>query len=146
MNKDNIIFDLSDHDNSYKGVFFAELDVASSSKDFGIPPPPKGYEAGIMGIIWTDKRGCWHGKMRIKFPSGNKQVISCNFEEEFKKKINMNETYVLNYMYKLPMINKVWTPNPSGKGMGIFEIIKKLDMIESIRIRKQPESPKKIGA
>jgi len=112
MSDEHIIFKLDRHDYDYKGVFFAEVDVVSSAGDFGMPPPPKGYEAGVMGIIWTDERGCWHGKMRIKFPSGNKQVISCDFEEEFKEKVNMNETYVLNHMYKLPMINKVWRKNP----------------------------------
>lgn len=134
MSDNHIIFRLDRDDYDYKGVLFADLDVGSSAEEMGMPPPPKGYQAGVMGIIWTDEKGQWHGKMRIKFPSGNKQVITCNFEDEFKNGVKVNETYVLNRFYKMPMINKVWRKNEDGTPQGIVKLIQELDMIESMRV------------
>ncbi len=129
----SIIFDLTRHDYNYKGVLFAEMDNKAVFAETGMPPPKK-WTAGVMAIIWTDEIGCWHSKIRIKFPSGNKQVTSRSFEEEFNEKVNVNETYVLNKIYEIPMVNKIWTKNPDGSPEGIVKIIKDLDMVESMRI------------
>lgn len=129
-----IIFDLTRHDYNYKGVLFAEMDTEAALTEMGMTPLQKDYCAGIMGLIWTDEKGQWHGKLCIKFPSGNKQVIICNFEDEFKNGVKINETYVLNHFYKLPMIRKTWTKNHKGTIDGILKIIENLDMIESVEI------------
>lgn len=58
--------------------------------------------------------------------------------------IKVNETYVLNNVYtSLPMINKIWTPNPSGEWLGIVEIIEKLHMIENFKIENIHEKKHK---
>lgn len=135
MSKDNIIFDLTNSSNKYKGVLFAEMDNSAVDKECNAPfPTPKGYVVGVMAVIWTDKNDKWYLTARIKFPSGNKQVIKMDFSKPEYKNININETYVLQELYKLPMINKIWTPNPSGESWGILEIMQKLDMIESSTI------------
>lgn len=138
INKENIIFDLTRLDYKYKGVLFAEADNAEVDKQMQTPfPTPKNYLAGIMAIIWTDENEVWHTKLRFKFPSGNKQVISHSFDKEFEEGIKVNETYALQYLYKFPMVNKTWLPNPDGTGMGIIDLIKKVDMIESIQIEEK---------
>ena len=134
LNKNQVIFVLDRDDYDYKGIFFAEVDLGMTCEDFAMGPAPKDYVVGVMGVIWTDEKGCWHGKMRLKFPSGTKQVIESNFEKELKEGINMNETYVLNHMYKLPMINKIWRKNPDGTSEGIVKIMQDLDMVEYSRI------------
>lgn len=135
MDNEQIIFDLSRKDWKYKGVFFGEMDNAAVDKECNAPfPTPKGYVAGMMAIIYTDEKGIWHLVARIKFPSGNKQVIRKAFNEKEDSNKTINETYCLQFLYKMPMINKVWTPNPSGEGWDILEIIKNLDMVESMRI------------
>jgi hypothetical protein len=131
-----VIFDLTNPKCIYKGVLFAEGDN-SQLDNFGIPPIPQKFAPGIMAVIWVDEEGTWHHKTRMKFPqSGNKQVFSKNYKKEQQQGINVNETYVLQDIYKFPMKDKVWTPNPSGEGQGILEIIEKLDMIESAIIIK----------
>ncbi|MFA7192373.1 MAG: hypothetical protein WC089_03700 [Candidatus Paceibacterota bacterium] len=132
LNKNDYIFVLDREDYDYKGVLFAEAD----DLEMGGPKMPKDYVAGIMGIIWTDEKGQWHAKMRIKFPSGNKQVMTLNFEKEFDEKMNINETYVLNRMYQMPMKNKVWTKNPGGTIPGIVKIVQDLNMVEHSRVEK----------
>ena len=128
-----IIFDLTRKDWTYKGVFFGEMDNAAVDSPF---PTPKGYVAGMMAIIWINEKGIWHMTARVKFPSGNKQVIRINYKEESNKGIKINETLILHELYKLPMINKLWCPNESGTPDGIFAILEKTDMIESIRWEK----------
>jgi|SRR3974390_1203805 len=136
MSDDGVIFDLSRQDWKYKGVFFGEMDNAAVDKEMNSPfPTPKSYVAGMMAIIWTDEKGVWHLTARIKFPSGNKQVIRKSFNQKEDSNKTINETYCLQFLYKMPMINKTWTPNPSGEGWDILEIIKKLDMIESFEVQ-----------
>lgn len=129
------IFDLTNPNYSYKGILFAELDFEEMDKLAKSPfPTPKNYFAGIMALIWTDEKGIWNVKFRIKFPSGNKQVSSKDYTEEFEKKIKVNETYILNELYKMPMKNKNWMKNPDGTIDGILNILEKSDMIESKRV------------
>lgn len=135
MTDNNIIFDLTNHNNKYKGVLFAEADNAEMDRQMGSHfPTPKSYVAGIMAIIWVDEQGIWRAKMRIKFPSGSKQVVTKNYDEEFKSGVKVNETYILQDFYKFPMINKMWVPNPDETPDGIVKLIKDADMIESIQV------------
>lgn len=133
-----IIFDLSREDWDYKGIFFGELDTNAVDKEYGMAAP-KGFVAGIMAIIWVDETDTWHLSTRIKYPSGNKTVFHCAYHLEKVEGVNVNETYALNHLYKFPMTNKVWTPNPEGKAEGILKIMKDLDMIESCRVVQADE-------
>jgi hypothetical protein len=134
MDKNNFIFDLTDFSKNYRGVLFAEVDNEEMDNLWNsIFGTSKRYVAGVMAVIWTDKDNKWFAKMRIKFPSGSKHVVSFDFSTPEYEKINVNETFILQYLYQMPMVNKIWTPNPSGDGIGIVEIMEKLDMIESKR-------------
>jgi len=131
----DVIFDCTRTDWKYKGVLFGEGD--NSHDEVGWMKVPQKYAPGVMAIIWVDEEGTWHHKTRLKFPqSGSKQVFSKNYKKEQQQGIKVNETYVLNDIYKFPMINKTWTPNPSGDSWGIVEIMEKLDMIEHSRIER----------
>lgn len=134
MKTSEVIFDLTKTDWTYKGVLFAEMDNAEVDKEMNSPfPTPKDYVAGVMAIIAIDPDGVWHLTARVKFPSGNKQVIRKAFDEEHKNQCNINETYILQYFYRMPLKNKLWTANPDGTADGILKILEKTDMIESIR-------------
>lgn len=125
-NKD-FIFDLTREDHDYRGVLFAEVDF--NEIDMGCPfPQPKDYCAGIMAIIFIDENKDWHLVGRIKFPSGNKQVLRL-----FGGK-DSNETKLLQQFYKAPMKNKVWTRNIDGTPEGIIKILRDLDMVESEKL------------
>jgi hypothetical protein len=131
------IFEFDDCENTtFKGVLSAEVDNTEMDKQLFTPismRAPKSYIAEVFGMIWVDKQGEWHMRMRIKFPSGNKQVIGKSYGKE------ANETLILHDMYKLPMVNKYWFPNPKGTFMALLEIMKKNDLIESSKvIIKQP--------
>jgi hypothetical protein len=140
MSENQIIFDLTNETNNYKGVLFAEGD--NSDDEFRWMNVPQKLAPGVMSIIWVDEEGTWNQKTRLKFPlSGSKQVYSKNYKKEQQQRIKVNETYVLNDIYKFPMINKIWTPNPSGEPRGIIEIMQKIDMIEYSRI--EVNDPKK---
>lgn len=135
---ENIIFDLRRDDYSYKGVLFADLDQNAVVKMMKYPfPVLENYQAGLCGIIWTDENGVWNVKFRIKYSSGNKAVFSAEYSKEQAEGINVNETYCLNEIYTIPLINKIWTKNPDGTPQGILKIINDLDMIESSRIIKE---------
>jgi len=126
-----VIFDCTNPKHLYKGVLFAEVDNGEVKKEMNSPfPTPKDYVAGVMAIIHVDENGIWHLTARIKFPSGNKQVI------RLQENPPCNETKLLQKFYKIPLVNKIWTPNPSGDSDGILNIIKDLDMIESIQIEE----------
>ena len=129
-----VIFDLTRTDWIYKGILFAEVDNAAIDKEFNCPfPAPKNFVVGVLGIIYVDEKGIWHGKMRLKFPSGNKQICTRDYDKEFKKNVKVNETYVLNDLYKIPMINTAWYVNPDGSPAGMLKILEETDMIESIK-------------
>ncbi len=136
MNEE-VIFDLTHENWQYKGVLFAEVDNKEMDKSWpGSPSIPQKFAAGVLAIVYVDDKGIWHYKGRLKFPqSGNKQVFSKSYEKQQQQGAKINETYALNDIYcAMPMIHKTWTPNPSGEGWGIVEIMEKLDMIESSKI------------
>ena len=89
-----------------------------------------------MGIIWVDEDGIWNCKLRLKFPSGNKQFICRKYDQEHAENVNINETYVLSDMNQMPMKNKMWLKNESGTHEGIIELIRNADMIESFRVEE----------
>lgn len=123
------IFDVSREDWQYKGLLFAEIDNQGVIANYpGEAPPPRGYVAGFMALIWVDESGEWHVKGRFKFPSGNKQTIGKSFGKE------CNETKILTSLYQFPFKNKKWYPNKKGTIEGIMEILEESDMIESKRI------------
>lgn len=135
MDKSKIIFDISRDDWNYKGIFFGEIDNVTVDKECKPPfPTPKEYLVGVMAIIYIDENEIWHLVARMKFPTGNKHVLRRAFIEKKDKDKTINETYCLQYLYKMPMSKKLWTPNPSGKGWDIVKIIQNLDMIESVKI------------
>lgn len=139
MNEDTI-FDLTDPDCIWKGVFFGEMDNKAIDEQIQCPTifkTPKGYVVGIMALIWIDKDGIWHIRARVKFPSGSKQTIQKDFNP--KEHDNLNETRLLQELYKIPIVNKQWYPNPCGTPEGIIELIQKADMVESMRITCQNE-------
>ena len=124
-----VIFDLRRRDYSYKGVLFAELDTNESAREIHFPfAPPKDYICGVMAIVYTDENGNWHLKARIKFPSGNKVAIPIEGGKD------SNEEKMLEQLYRVPMIHKIWTANPDGTPEGIVKIIQDLDMVEYSRI------------
>lgn len=127
-----VIFDLSDPDCVWKGVFFGEMDNKAIDNEVQGPiKTPNWYVVGVMALIWTDKDGIWHIRARIKFPSGSKQVIQKSFYP--KEHENINETRLLQELYTIPIVNKHWYPNPSGTQEGIIELIEKAGMVESMR-------------
>lgn len=135
------IFDITRKDWKYKGIFFAECDNKELSKNSGsfFPVLPKDFIIGIMGIIYIDENNIWHSVMRLKFPSGTKQVIRRNYEKKSKENININETYILNDFYKFPMINKKWYKNPTEDIDGMLKIMEDSNMIESKKILSKEE-------
>lgn len=131
------IFEFDDCENTtFKGVLSADLDKGEVEKHFGIRMPQaisRKYVVDVFGMIWVDKQGEWHMRMRLKFPSGNKQAFGSSYGKD------ANETLVLHDMYKLPMVNKHWFPNPKGTFMSLLEIMKQNDLIEYAKvIIKQP--------
>jgi len=125
MENNQTIFDLSNPKWIYKGVVSATLDHEEIMPGF---PPPKGYIAEVIAIIWVNENSEWILKARMKFPSGNKQ----SYERNFGK--NANETKLLTELYLIPMKNKFWFPNVSGKGEDIIKILENNDMILSKKI------------
>jgi hypothetical protein len=144
--KNNYIFELRRNDYKYKGILFAEIDFAEidnkeDNQQMGSPMPmPENFIAGAMAIIWIDEKGIWHAKMRIKFPSGSKQVMSRDYLEEFKHKLNINETYVLQDLYRIPMKNKCWYPNKTEDIDGMVKILQESDMLESYKVISEEEA------
>ena len=126
------IFDLSNDKNIYKGVFFAEMDLTKNKNGTLILSLLPNFCPGIMGIIWVDEHGIWNAKMRVKYPSGSKQVLTRQYKEEYDNNFPINETYILSEIYKFPMKNKKWLKNESGKGEGIVELLQQEDMIKFV--------------
>jgi hypothetical protein len=138
MTNENVIFEFRDDDgNNYRGVLFAEIDFAAIDKDIDSPvPQPKGFIAGFMAIIWTDKSNIWHMKGRTKFPSGSKMVHSKSYGKE------SNETLILQDLYKMALHRKKWCKNNSGTVNGIMNIMHENDMIEYEKIVKAKDGEK----
>lgn len=135
MEKTQGIFDLSRTDWDYRGILFAEMDIDEMEKQMrNISPPIKQeWIAGLMMIIWIDENKEWNMKCRIKFPSGNKQIMHKNYGKD------CSETKILQELYHIPLKNKVWTRNEVGTSDGMLDIMKNLDMIESIRVVDEKE-------
>lgn len=125
MDEQTVIFDLTKENCDYRGIIFADVDFAAMPDGCG-PPLPASFQAGVMAIIFIDENGDWQLVSRIKFPSGNKQVIKKNFGKD------SSETVILQTLYNTPMKNKIWARNHGGKPDGIVKILEDLDMIESI--------------
>lgn len=119
------IFDLSRSDWVYKGIVEGEMDNVAVM-GFDMP----GYVCEYWGIIYVDEKGDWQSKSRLKFPSGNKQVISKNYGKE------ANETSILHEIYKLPFRYKNWHRNPCGTADGMFDLMEKNDLILSMTVVK----------
>lgn len=132
---EEVCFNLTEEGCSWKGVFFGEMDNDSVDAQLDAPKgfkTPSWYVVGVMALIWTDKSGVWHIRARMKFPSGNKQVIQKSFDP--KEHSNLNETRLLQELYGMPMVNKRWYPNSEGTPEGIIGMIEGAHMIESKRI------------
>ena len=132
----NYIFKLDREDYNYRGILFADLDLKKISLDCPVNFFSSNYETGFMGIIWTDEKGMWHFKGRVKFPSGNKMSTENSYEDEHKEELSLSVQYVLEDMKRLPLINEVWYPNPTGSIDGMIEIMKNSDMIEWMKVEK----------
>lgn len=131
----NVIFDITRRDWKYKGVLLAQVDTEEINKEMNAAfPTPKSYIAGIMGIIWVDERGVWNAKVMVKFPSGNKQVLTRIYEGKQCEGVNINTTYVLQDLYQLPIVNKNWYPNKDESPCGILDILAKTNMIDSYEV------------
>lgn len=127
---EDYIFKFDNPDWKIKGILSATGDNEAMDREMKSPfPTPKSYIAEIIAIIWTDEKMIWNWKMRIKFPSGNKQVVSGTCAA------NANETKCLHEIYKFPMIDKYWFPNPSGDIKGLIEIMKKNNLIDYMEVR-----------
>ena len=132
------IFDFTNPNWKYKGVLSAEMDKRAVEEFHNLPPQlltvdPK-FIVEIIGFIWIDEHDEWTMKMRLKFPSGNKQA----FGKSFGKKAN--ETIVLQEMYKLPMVNKHWFRNPEGTFESLLKVMAANDLIASMEIKHDGEN------
>lgn len=127
------IFNFSNPNWKYKGVLSAEADYNTLEKEWDIKQPP-GYTVYIVAFIWVDEVGDWFFRVRLKFPSGHKQVYGCNMGKD------SNETLCLEEMYRFPMQKKKWIANPSGILDRLLELMKKHDMIESIEFRLRDDT------
>ena len=116
----------------YKGVISGEMDKTAVEDYTGFRTPQaidKKYVVEVIGFIWTDEQDDWHMKLRLKYPSGNKQAFGNSYGK------NASETIVLQDMYRLPMINKHWFKNKDGTLRSLIQLMKDNDLIESIRIQ-----------
>lgn len=131
MTEENYIFRFEkDSGWLYKGVLTAQIDKKAVYEEVNDKEMPlkdiSTYQVEVLGMIWTDEVGEWNMKMRMKFPSGNKQAFSKKYGKD------SNETFILQDMYKMPMINKRWYKNPTGDLDKLIEIMLKNDLVESI--------------
>lgn len=111
---------------SYKGLLFADMDLTKAFD--GEIRPPKGFHAGFMGMIWIDENGAWHFKGRIKFPSGNKIVITRDYSSEEAEALGVEG--IIREFCTDKFINKKWYKNPTEDIDGIRKILEDADMIE----------------
>lgn len=131
FNPEGQIFELNDDDgDTFKGVFFAEMDNDITGELGGFPPMPPDYIVGVMAFIWVDKEGIWQMRGRTVFPSGSKQVYS----NSFGKDSSVDE--VLKFLNKLPLKKQLWTESKTGTVDSIVQIIRDIDMVEYERTEK----------
>ena len=126
------IFEFKEDGSIYHGVFFAELDnqgVLDVMNDT-FHEPPTDYVAGLMACIWTNNNGKINLKIRIKFPSGNKQVYEIKLEND--------ETIenAVNIIRRFPLKKDTWYPNSDGSLHSLLKIINDANMIEWMEVIK----------
>lgn len=132
------LFEFTRTDYLYKGIFFGELDHLDINKQMGNVIPEiylEAFNTGVMGSIWVDEKGIWHSKVMVRYPSGSTTILGKDYDYAAEKGIKINETYILQHIYQIPMKNKKWYPNPSGDIEGILNIMAKNDMINSFVIQ-----------
>lgn len=126
----NHIFDLTRKDYKYKGLLFAQIDNEAVIKESGISPPPGCvWSAEIIAMIWTDENNVWNAKMMIIFPSGNMQCL----RNSYPNQENVNETKILQEIYKFPMVKKEWNKN-DGTIEGMFNILAENGKLEFVKM------------
>jgi len=118
----------------YKGVLSAVMDNKALDAELGLPeemfPVPENWFVEIIGFIWVNEEGIWNMKIRLKYPSGNKQAFGNTYGKD------ANETLVLQDMYRLPMVQKYWFKNKDGTLKSLIQLMKDNDLIASIQIIK----------
>lgn len=128
MNEKECIFNFTNPDWQYKGVFSGIVDNDAVDKEVNAPfPSPKTYIAEVIAFVWVDEKGIWNFKARIKFPSGNKQTFAGSLGED------SNEEEAVKAICKMPMKEKHWFSNPEGTVGGLIEVMRVNDLIETIR-------------
>jgi hypothetical protein len=128
MNENGCIFNFTNPNWQYKGVLSAIADNQEVNKEMNkYMSIPKNYVTEIIAFIWVDEHEEWFWKGRLKFPSGNK----ISFNGKCGK--YTNETKCLHEIYKFPMKEKHWFPNPKGTVEGLIEVMQANDLIESIK-------------
>lgn len=121
------IFNFSNPACKIKGIMSAVVDIEEVLKLSDFPFAfRKDFGAEVIGIIWIDENHIWQWKMRIEFPSGNKQVVYGDCGK------NSDEDTCLNEMQKLPMKEFYYFPNAAEDVNGLIEIMKKNDLIKSL--------------
>lgn len=129
------IFVIDREDYNYRGVLFSELDNETCSSMPDCPHQfPEHYCVGVLALIWTDENGLWHAKVRLKFPSGNKQVYELDFAKEMLEGIQIDEEYILSRICAIPMKHINYRRNKWGTPAGILEILRDSDWVESEKV------------
>jgi hypothetical protein len=135
---DKPIFDFRNNKCKYKGVLSAIADNEAVDKEMDNPfPTSKKYVTEVIAFIWIDEDGTWIWKGRLKFPSGNKISFGGNCGK------NANETKCLHEIYKFPMKEKNWFPNPKETVEGLIEIMKQVSREETLRWERSDRSKRK---
>lgn len=123
------IFDFSNPKIQVKGALSAVLDNENCIKELQCPFNIPAGIVEVIAFIWVDEHGDWIWRMRLKFPSGNKHAFGLNMGKD------ANETKCLQEMYRLPMKEKHWFRNPTGRFEDMIEIMRKNDLIASIQVQ-----------
>ena len=131
MNEKECIFNFTNPNWQYKGVFSGILDNDAINKEMNAMfSSPKSFIAEVIAFVWVDEKGIWNFKARVKFPSGNKQTFGRSLGE------NSNEEEAVKAICKMPMKEKFWFSNPDGTVEGLIEVMIINDLIESIQMIK----------
>ncbi len=124
MKERECIFNFSNPEWKYKGVFSGVIDNAAVEKGVGAPfALLKICIVKIIAFVWVDEKGIWNFRVRIKFPSGNKQTFAGSLGED------SNAEEAVKIICKMPMREKHWFPNPDETLMGLIEVMRVNDLI-----------------
>jgi len=127
----NVILDLTNPNWKYKGILSAIFDNSEVAKYHRISIEEfKDHVAEVFVIIYVDENQDWIWKGRIKYPSGSKCIIGNTLGK------NSNETACLHDIYRLPLTDKHWFKNPLETAQSLLEIMKKEDLILSMKIQE----------